>query len=115
MLILIITHPKFAHAQLVNIDWGVEAKELMFKPQSDPHSYVHRPSRLKVCSAKGGKPHEKKNGLSGKKRKYETAAKKKERLSAEEMLICVVNFLRNKVRTCFFYTSFTPFDFRVTY
>ena len=34
--------------------------------------------------------------LRAKKRKYETNSNKKDKLSAEEMLICVVNFLRAK-------------------
>lgn len=78
--------------QLCHIDWGVGEKfdwGMGKKVRTDG-----------IATSKGLRikpPPQKKNMLlRTKKRKYETSSKKKGKLSAEEMLICVVNILRAK-------------------
>lgn len=78
--------------QLCHIDWGLGEKfdwGMGNKVRTDG-----------IATSKGlriKQPPQKKNVLlRTKKRKYETSSKKKGKLSAEEMLICVVNILRAK-------------------
>lgn len=81
--------------QLCHIDWGVGEK-------FDWGMGAGKMTRTdgSISTSKGLKikhPQQKKNLLmKNKKRKYEKSSKKKGKLSAEEMLICVVNILRAK-------------------
>lgn len=90
--------------QLVDIDWGITDQKYDWVKSNDADAMItskglkltksqrKAASWMGNCINKGNK-----NPLVRlKKRKYEASCKKKDRLSAEEMLICVVNFLREK-------------------
>jgi len=80
--------------QLCHIDWGVGEK---FDWGMGGTGKNYTDGILNPTSKSVSVRNSKKAPLlRAKKRKYETSSKKKDKLSAEEMLICVVNFLRAK-------------------
>ena len=82
---------------MCDIDWGVSPNEFVYRNNAsnaffnDDQSKKLAVKKQLACALKANNP-----TLRVKRRKYETSAKKKCKLSAEEMLICVVNFLRTK-------------------